>query len=312
MGDSSPFPEIVKVTQQTTPPPDLELPRYDQNDAQASIIDQLERTPMDARLLRIAQEKVTGTGRWFLEDERIQAFMHVHENEEGRLWLDGHSGSGKQTLTVTMAEALMDLINDNCALGWFACSSLDHKRRKADNILRTLAIQVARQEKVLFSRLVGLVTGQNALSAIDNDATDMDRFDYLNTDHWCTFLKYSADMFFMRVYLMVTNVDGCYPEEAEDVVRRLSMLAHDDPRTFRILCTSTTEFAEASNLPSRFQFGQMKVTTTREDLNLLLKHNSRQLGFAVSQRQLDAILDRMVKYPEEGQALWFTRLLISF
>jgi hypothetical protein len=62
-------------------------------------------------------------------------------------------------------------------LAWFAWSRLDHKRRKADNVFRTLAIQVARQQEELFSRLVGLVTGQQGMSAIDNDATDTDRFD---------------------------------------------------------------------------------------------------------------------------------------
>jgi hypothetical protein len=100
---------------------------------------------------------------------------------------------------------------------------------------------------------------------------------------------------------MVTNVDGCYPKEADDVVHSLSKLADHDTGSFRILCTSITEFAETSNLPDRFRFGQMKVTTTREDLDLLLRHNSH-LGFAVAQSQHDAILDRMVNYPEEGYA----------
>jgi|SRR5687767_3126840 hypothetical protein len=132
---------------ETTPPPDFTLPRCDYNHASRSTIERFDLTPMEQRLQNIVRDVAPGSGRWFLDDTPGCLYASYHQPDEPKcyvLWLHGDDGVGKQTLSAIMAHKILDAPDPQLALGWFSCSRFDHKRRKSENILRTLAIQVAR------------------------------------------------------------------------------------------------------------------------------------------------------------------------
>jgi Cdc6-like AAA superfamily ATPase len=83
-----------------------------------------------------------GTGRWFIEGERLQSFR---EGQTSFLWLYGIPGCGKTILSASIIEELeQESLSQSPMLLYFYFDFNDSRKQTLDNVLRSLLWQTAK------------------------------------------------------------------------------------------------------------------------------------------------------------------------
>lgn len=273
--------DVLHIPPAPTPRP-FHFPRIDADHPDRALVEEFDLTPMEQRLEMTVGTRIPGTGLWFIEEPVIQRFVSAYSRRQldpQILWLHGPPAQGKETLTATFAQTLLESYGREMALGWYSCSLLDHQRGRSGNVLRSLVAQLARQDTSVFRLLCAYLRESGGA------------FSYTTNDHLAWFLS-RASKRFARTFLIVTNVNQCVIREMKEIFRVLTTLAATSDGMIRVMFTSSKTLDELGLIgPSSIQ--EFLVPTSDLDFRMLLRNKLGQLGIPVNQGTFDGILGRM-------------------
>ncbi|KIL86013.1 hypothetical protein FAVG1_10983 [Fusarium avenaceum] len=155
--------------------------------------------------------RIPGTCRWFLEDERIQNWLHG--DGDPVLWLHGPSGSGKTLLSSSLVNNILKNNTEvqNVAVGAYYFGKRDVQHNAADYNLafRSIARQIVAQ----------LPPTSTALQSIPKEP-DLDEGDVYSSFKFINRVNYEYDR-------MVIVLDGVDPTN-KDGIRALNSVLFSD------------------------------------------------------------------------------------
>ncbi|KAI0378486.1 ankyrin repeat-containing domain protein [Hypomontagnella monticulosa] len=151
------------------------------------------------------------TGRWLLDDEDYKEWR---DETNTRIWFSGIPGAGKTVLCGTVIEDVLQLTNEMTALAYFFCDYKDSESLKLENILSSLATQLAIQSADAFNRLERYYDELHPEHGLERPL-DVKTFVHL--------LKHISSCF-QKVYIVVDALDECESQVAEvaDTLRDLA------------------------------------------------------------------------------------------
>ncbi|KAF6806869.1 ankyrin domain protein, partial [Colletotrichum plurivorum] len=166
-------------------------------------------------LKRKKGSRAQGTCAWILGTDELTAWLaNAPESTLPRtdvLWLHGYPGTGKSTMSMFLAEALLETFSKtpNKTLAYFFCDSGYDTRKTAISLVRGLLLQLVQQHPRLIEHVLP--------KYVERGTRAFDSFDAV----WAMFMKACADTATGRKYCIVDALDECAQDEQITLLKQI-------------------------------------------------------------------------------------------
>ncbi len=222
-------------------------------------------------------------GRTCLESTRADTLREIHrwvESDAGRLfWLHGPAGSGKSTLSHTIAEYYSTPNKNLLAASFF----FSRGHLSNSNILfQTIAFQLGRQHSILQQAIASAIIDD--MTILDKKANQLERLILDPISKMATFLP-------SRLVIVIDALDECDSEDAaSDVIKLLatSLSSYNAPLPLRFLVTCRPE-KHLYDLVMQQSTNRLDLSgvDARGDISLYIKD---ELGNRLSSTDIDFLV----------------------
>ena len=183
--------------------------------------------PIDEIRSKKISEPCSGTGEWFLSDNRFKSWRDAPESS--LLWVQGSPGQGKSVLAKVALKNLEDrVLGGNLVVIYFFCFQKKEYFGHATDILQALIIQLIDCQE-LFQHL--------PTRYIEDDSKF---FTAPFASLWVLFQKLLLNIGDRQVYCIIDTLDECMEDNGQrsDVLRNLVELMSREQKPIKVLLTS--------------------------------------------------------------------------
>ncbi|KAK2754802.1 hypothetical protein FQN54_006695 [Arachnomyces sp. PD_36] len=194
------------------------------------------------------------TGLWLTESEMFKSWLRTEKTGNSRLWLSGIPGAGKTVLAGSIIEEALKETDSSVAVAFFFCNHGNNLSQSLNNILGTLAAQIAMQSDGAFSYLEEYYRELNPSRHLERSPSLMG----LN--------QVIRDMAggFDNIFIIVDGLDEC-GDDADGVVEALHSLATSEDCINMALLSRDEQNIRAELEDSFFH---VEIAAHKEDLQL--------------------------------------------
>lgn len=230
---------------------EIEAARRRMKKEQRKVVNEFSKIEPETFRKRHIEARQNGTGIWFLEGIDFRRFLST---KNSRLWLHGIPGAGKSVLSASIIDTINDRLDTSHATAFFFCDYGNEQTQVLNNILGSIAKQLALQSDQALVKMVDFYKYHD----------ELDTFDLPNLgEEQLLELIWNMSSHFISTVIVIDGLDECLSNRPR-TIKSLAKLSRTDNSVKTLFASRDEE--DIRNCLKEFQ--RVSVAASKADVRL--------------------------------------------